>query len=228
MAAPICGRNHFLHQVERDLSQIFIANDRGGVDSARDDRQSVERNIPDQFAPALEPDVIGYFAFHRSANELRSDFARPRLRRAFTLTEDDQSKDGESATGVKKLISRDKVVAILGEVASGRSMEAAPICQLFKIPQISPSSTNPKVTQTGNYIFRVCFIDPFQGTVMATFADKTLHAKKVALLTDVGSAYSVGLATFFKDSFTKAGGQIVGEQKFTKDDKDFKPARGSA
>jgi branched-chain amino acid transport system substrate-binding protein len=138
------------------------------------------------------------------------------------ITEDDQSKDGESATAVKKLISRDKVVAILGEVASTRSLEAAPICQEFKIPQISPSSTNPKVTQVGDYIFRVCFIDPFQGTVMAHFAKNSLNAKKVALLTDVGSTYSVGLADFFKQEFVAGGGQIVAEQKFTKDDKDFR------
>jgi branched-chain amino acid transport system substrate-binding protein len=138
------------------------------------------------------------------------------------ITEDDQSKDGESATAVKKLISRDQVVAILGEVASIRSLEAAPICQQYKVPQISPSSTNPKVTQIGDYIFRICFIDPFQGTVMANFATKTLGVKKVAVLTDVGSTYSVGLADFFKQGFTANGGEIVAEQKFTKDDKDFK------
>ena len=136
--------------------------------------------------------------------------------------EDNQSKDGETATAVKKLISRDKVVAILGEVASIRSLEAAPICQQNKIPQISPSSTNPKVTQIGDYIFRVCFIDPFQGTVMANFATKTLKAKKVAVLTDVGSTYSVGLADYFKKGFIANGGEIIAEQKFTKDDKDFK------
>jgi branched-chain amino acid transport system substrate-binding protein len=138
------------------------------------------------------------------------------------ITEDNLSKDGESATAVKKLISLDKVVAILGEVASIRSLEAAPICQQYHVPQISPSSTNPKVTQIGDYIFRVCFIDPFQGTVMANFATKTLGVKKVAVLTDVGSTYSVGLAEFFKKSFIANGGEIVAEQKFTKDDKDFK------
>ena len=79
------------------------------------------------------------------------------------ITEDDQSKPGEAATAVRKLISRDKVVAVLGEVASSRSLEAAPICQQNKIPMISPGSTNPKVTEVGDYIFRVCFIDPFQG-----------------------------------------------------------------
>jgi len=139
------------------------------------------------------------------------------------ISEDDQSKDGESATAVKKLISRDKVVAILGEVASGRSLEAAPICQQFKIPQISPSSTNPKVTQMGDYIFRVCFEDKFQGgVVLAKFALQSLKAKRVAILTDVSAPYSAGLTTYFKEQFTAGGGQVVAEQKFTKDDKDFK------
>jgi branched-chain amino acid transport system substrate-binding protein len=137
------------------------------------------------------------------------------------ITEDDQSKQGEAATIVKKLISRDKVVGILGEVASSRSLEAAPICQAYKVPMISPSSTNPKVTQIGNYIFRVCFIDPFQGTVMAKFARDTLKMHRVALLTSVSSAYSVGLAKYFKERFVADGGEIAIEQKFTEGDKDF-------
>ena len=138
------------------------------------------------------------------------------------LTEDDLSKAGEPATVVNKLISRDGVVAILGEVASSRSLEAAPICQQNKIPMISPSSTNPKVTETGDYIFRVCFIDPFQGTVMANFASKSLKAKKVAIFTDVKSDYSKGLAKYFKEGFTKAGGEITAELDFNGGDKDFK------
>lgn len=138
------------------------------------------------------------------------------------MTEDDLSKPGEAATVVNKLIARDGAVAILGEVASSRSLEAAPICQLNKIPMISPSSTNPKVTETGDYIFRVCFIDPFQGTVMANFASKTLKAKKVAIFTDVKSDYSKGLAKYFKEGFTKAGGQISVELDFNGGDKDFK------
>jgi branched-chain amino acid transport system substrate-binding protein len=138
------------------------------------------------------------------------------------LTEDTQSKPGEPATVVNKLVARDGVVAMLGEVASSRSLEAAPICQQNKIPMVSPSSTNPKVTQVGDYIFRVCFIDPFQGTVMANFATRTLKAKKVAVFTDVKSDYSKGLAQFFKESFTKSGGQIVAELDFNGGDKDFK------
>jgi branched-chain amino acid transport system substrate-binding protein len=138
------------------------------------------------------------------------------------IFEDNRSTPGESATIVKKLISRDKVVAVLGEVASGRSLEAAPICQDNKIPMISPSSTNPKVTEQGDYIFRVCFIDPFQGTVMATFAKNTLKVRNVAIFSDVGAPYSVGLAQFFKENFTANGGNIVSEQKYNSGDKDFK------
>lgn len=138
------------------------------------------------------------------------------------ISEDNQSKSGESATIVKKLITRDRVVAVLGEVASGRSLEAAPICQENKIPMISPSSTNPEVTKKGDYIFRVCFIDPFQGKVMAKFAETDLHAKNVAVLSDVAAAYSVGLSQFFKEKFTADGGKIVADQKYSSGDKDFK------
>jgi len=138
------------------------------------------------------------------------------------LTEDTQSKAGEPATVVNKLVARDGVIAVLGEVASSRSLEAAPICQQNKIPMVSPSSTNPKVTETGDFIFRVCFIDPFQGTVMANFATKTLKAKKVAVLTDVKSDYSKGLAKFFKERFTANGGTIGTELDYNGGDKDFK------
>ena len=138
------------------------------------------------------------------------------------ITEDTQSKPGESATAAKKLISRDKVVALLGEVASSRSLEAAPVAQLAKVPMISPASTNPKVTETGNYIFRTCFIDPFQGPVMAKFAQEKLRAKRVALIVSNSSAYSIGLAKFFREAFTANGGTIVLEQKYAEGDKDFK------
>src|SRR5688572_17394680 len=137
------------------------------------------------------------------------------------ITEDTQSKEGESSTVVSKLISRDKVIAVLGEVASSRSLEAAPICQQNKIPMISPSSTNPKVTQVGDYIFRVCFLDSFQGDALARFAINTLKAKKVAIMSDVSSAYSVGLGEFFQASFKKRGGTIVSMQKYSKNDTDF-------
>lgn len=138
------------------------------------------------------------------------------------IFEDDQSKTGESATIVKKLISRDKVVAILGEIASSRTLEAAPIAQNAKIPLISPGSTNPEVTAKGNYIFRVCFIDSFQGTVMAKFARTSLKLSRVAVLSSVSNAQSVGLAKFFKERFAADGGTVALEQKYSEGDKDFR------
>jgi len=137
------------------------------------------------------------------------------------VTEDDQSKAGEAATVVRRMISREKPVAIIGEVASSRSLEAAPICQQNKIPMISPASTNPKVTQTGDYIFRVCFIDPFQGAVLAKFMLQRGWTK-AAILKDVKQDYAVGLTDFFQDYFTKNGGTIVSEQSYSSGDKDFK------
>lgn len=138
------------------------------------------------------------------------------------ITEDDQSQAGQPATIVRKLISQDKVVAILGEVASSKSLEAAPICQQAGIPMITPASTNTKVTEVGDYIFRTCFIDPFQGTVIARFA-LSKGWKKVAVLVDVKQDYSVGLAENFIKNFTANGGEIVREQKYSSGDKDFKP-----
>ncbi len=138
------------------------------------------------------------------------------------LSLDDQGKPEEAATAVTKLITQDKVMAIIGEVASSRSLAAAPISQQYKVPMISPSSTNPKVTEVGDFIFRVCFIDPFQGTVMAKFAAENLKVKKVAIMRDVKSDYSVGLANYFKETFTKMGGSIVSEQTYVSNDIDFK------
>jgi branched-chain amino acid transport system substrate-binding protein len=138
------------------------------------------------------------------------------------LTEDNQSKQGESATIAKKFVSRDKVVAVLGGNPSTNSLEAAPVCQNAKIPMIAISSTNPRVTEIGNYIFRVCFIDPFQGAVLAKFASGTLHAKRAAILTSVNNAYSVGISKVFRERFTAGGGVIVAEQKHSEGDKDFR------
>ncbi len=138
------------------------------------------------------------------------------------ITEDDQSKPGEAATAVRKLISRDRVVALIGEIASSRSLEAAPIAQQSKIPMVSPGSTNQNVTKVGDYIFRVCFIDPFQGTVMAKFTLNSLKKTRVAVLTDVRQDYSVGLAQYYKDYLTKNGGTIIAEQSYSSGDQDFK------
>jgi branched-chain amino acid transport system substrate-binding protein len=135
---------------------------------------------------------------------------------------DNQGKPEEARLSVEKLINADNVVAVLGEVASTRSLAAAPVAQQNKVPMITPSSTNPLVTQKGDYIFRVCFIDPFQGEVMAKFAFNSLKKKKAAILLDSKSDYSLGLATYFEKTFKALGGEIVGNEKYVSGDVDFK------
>ncbi len=143
-------------------------------------------------------------------------------RKVRVIVMDDQGKPEEAATAVTKLISQNKVIAILGEVASTRSLAMAPIAQQNKIPMISPSSTNPEVTKKGDFVFRVCFIDPFQGSVMAKFAANTLKAKKAAILKDVKNDYSMGLAKYFIETFKGLGGEILVEQSYSANDTDFK------
>jgi branched-chain amino acid transport system substrate-binding protein len=136
--------------------------------------------------------------------------------------EDDASKPEQAATVVTKLINSDNVLAVLGEVASSRSLAAAPICQAAGVPMISPSSTNPKVTQVGDYIFRTCFIDPFQGPMIARFAKDKLSAKTAAILQDVKNAYSVGLTEVITKEFNDGGGKILATESFSEGDKDFR------
>ncbi len=138
------------------------------------------------------------------------------------IYEDDRSLPEEAATVVQKLVNQDQVAAVIGEVASSRSLAGGPICQAAGVPMISPSSTNPKVTQVGDYIFRMCFIDPFQGTVMAKFAAENLNVHKVAILKDVKNEYSVGLAQFFTKAFVERGGSIIAEQAYSSGDQDFR------
>src|SRR5687768_1552553 len=142
-------------------------------------------------------------------------------RKVRVIVEDDQGEPNKAATVVSKLVNQDKVAAVLGEVASSNSLAAAPKAQEAKIPMISPSSTNPNVTQVGDFIFRVCFIDPFQGDVMAKFAANNLKAKRAAILYDFNADYSRGLREFFTRSFKGLGGQIVAEQSYTQGDRDF-------
>ena len=143
-------------------------------------------------------------------------------RKLRLVTEDDQSRQDEAATVVRKLISRDKVIALLGEVASSASLAAAPIAQEAKVPMISPSSTNPRVTQVGDFIFRVCFLDDFQGQAMARFCYNTLGSRKAAVLRDIRQDYSVGLANYFSEEFAKLGGTIASDQSYSSGDSDFK------
>jgi branched-chain amino acid transport system substrate-binding protein len=141
-------------------------------------------------------------------------------------TYDNAGKPEESAVAATRLIVDDRVAVLLGEVASTRSIAMAPIADTNHVPMISPSSTNPKVTKVGDrvrpFVFRVCFIDPFQGTVMAKFAREHLKLARVAVLRDVGNDYSVGLADYFLAKFKELGGSIVDDQSYKAGDQDFK------
>jgi branched-chain amino acid transport system substrate-binding protein len=137
------------------------------------------------------------------------------------VTLDDRGDSAEAANAVARLIDVEKADAILGEVASSLSLAGGRVVQRRGIPMVSPSSTNPKVTEVGDFIFRVCFIDPFQGTVMANFARKNLKLDKVAILKDVKNDYSIGLADAFKKAFTAQGGAIALDQSYSEGDTDF-------
>jgi branched-chain amino acid transport system substrate-binding protein len=143
-------------------------------------------------------------------------------RQIDVVIEDDHGSPEEAARLTAKLIDKDKVVAIIAGGTSGNSRAAAPKAESSHIPFISPSSTDPAVTQVGPYIFRACFVDSFQGEVMAKFAINTLKAQKAAILFDFNSPYGRGLTEFFKISFTKFGGRIVSELTYAQGDADFK------
>ncbi len=142
--------------------------------------------------------------------------------RKVELVEYDTKGDArEAGAVVTRLVSRDKVVAVLGEVASGLSLAGAPVCQSAGVPMITPSSTNPRVTTVGDMISRVCFIDPFQGLVCAKFAYDNKKARRVAILQDQAAPYSVGLADEFEKAFKKLGGEITTRQSYNGGDQDF-------
>lgn len=135
--------------------------------------------------------------------------------------EDDQNTPSSSANAGQKLINNDNVIAIIGSVTSKCSIALGPIANASKIPMITSDSTNPKVTDAGEYVFRACFIDPFQGTVLAKYATEDLNAKTAAALYDVGNDYCKGLAEYFQKGFTKAGGKIVASLTYNAGDQDF-------
>lgn len=141
---------------------------------------------------------------------------------------DTKSEASEATNGMQKLISQDKVVAVIGPNQSSAVIASGAINNGAKVVDITPMGTNPDVTvdpktkQVKPYSFRTCFIDPFQGTVMASFASNELKVKKAAIYIDNTSDYAKGLAQFFKENFVKNGGQVVIEEAYLQKDTDFK------
>ena len=143
-------------------------------------------------------------------------------KKILIVSKDTRSKPDEAQTVAKQLATQDKVVAAIGSVESGQSIKAAPVFQEAGIPMVSPSSTNPEVTKQGDRIFRVCYLDDFQGAACAAFAIKDLNAKKAAVIYQLDDDYSKGLAGFFRDKFKAMGGEIVEEVSFQGDTSEFK------
>lgn len=142
------------------------------------------------------------------------------------IVEDSQCTPDPAVNAANKVINQDKVHYIIGEVCSKASIPVSLIANAAKVIQISPTSTNPTVTVDQNgatkpYIFRACFIDPFQGKVGATFAFNNLKAKKAFLMVDQGNAYVIGLAQNFEATFTQLGGKVIGKENYTGTDTDF-------
>jgi len=144
-------------------------------------------------------------------------------RKIRLVIEDDAGRPDQAASVVTKLITSDGVIAVIGENSSTQSLAGAPLCQTNKIPMISPSSTNPTVTEKGDYIFRVCFTDPYQGKALAAFAKNSLKLDTAAILVDKKTDYSIGLAKFFRENYEALGGKIVAEQSYSGGDTEFRP-----
>ncbi|MGQ9610244.1 MAG: ABC transporter substrate-binding protein, partial [bacterium] len=140
------------------------------------------------------------------------------------IYDDTAGQPEQAANAARKQIDQNRVVAIVGAVMSKNSLAIAPICQSKGVVMISPASTNPEVTKKGDYIFRVCFLDSFQGVALAKYAYNDLNARRAAVLYDNANDYNKGLAKFFEEEFKRLGGQIVASEAFTDEEKtvDFK------
>ncbi|RRD72371.1 MULTISPECIES: ABC transporter substrate-binding protein [unclassified Desulfovibrio] len=134
---------------------------------------------------------------------------------------DNKSDKVEAANAVKRLVERDKVVALIGTYGSSLAMAGAEVAEKAAVPGVGTSCTNPLVTQGKKYYFRACFIDPYQGAAAATYAFENLGFKKAAVLMDMTNDYAVGLSSFFSRSFKKLGGEVTSTLKYSSGDQDF-------
>ena len=142
-------------------------------------------------------------------------------RRLALISEDDEGNAEKTVNAFTKLNSRDRVSFIVGSSTSGPTQAISTLAQMNRVVLISPSATNVDVTKAGDFIFRACFIDPFQGVVGADFAYQTLGSRRAAVLYDAGADYNTGLADSFKVQFRAIGGQIVADEAYQTGDVDF-------
>jgi branched-chain amino acid transport system substrate-binding protein len=203
---------------------MFLASCRPGREAQTADAQG---DIPVGVYGALTGDQAAFGTATVQGVRLAADeinAAGGVLGRKIRLhVEDDQGRPDEAASVVTKLITMNDVIAVIGENSSSQSLAAAPIAQDKGVPMISPSSTNPAVTEKGDYIFRVCFTDPHQGKALASFVRTQLKLDNAAILVDRKNDYSVGLANVFRREFEAAGGKIAVEQSYSGGDTEFRP-----
>jgi len=209
--------------------------------------QQSENGTPSTPSTPTEPEVIKIGAFYPltgtnaakgKLNQNGTDLAVKDIndaggvlgKKIEVVYEDTKSLATEVPNVVRKLIEQDKVVALLGEVASSNSLAAAPVLKELKRPAIAPTSTNVKVTQdptdfskVNPYYFRACFLDTAQGAAMANFAYNNLEMRTAALIYNIAQDYNKALAEVFKERFTENGGTIVAEETYPLDTQDFKP-----
>ncbi len=211
------------------LAAMVCASVMAGCGGKKEEAKSNEIKIGASFE--LTGNVANYGKAILSGAKMAFDEANAKggvLGKKIVVVEsDNKSEPSESGNSVTKLVTQDKVVAIIGPATSGCVAAGAPITEGNKIPHIAPSATAPGITVDNNgkvrpFMFRACFIDPFQGQVMATFASNSLKVKNVAILLDSSSDYSKGLAQVFQETLEKAGGTIVAKEAFLSKDLDFK------
>lgn len=187
-------------------------------------------------APAEEPIKIGHYGSMTGSEATFGQSTDRGIRMAIEevnakggvkgrklelITYDTKGDSGEAGKAVTRLITSDKVTAVLGEVASSLSIAGGAVCQQYGVPMISPSSTNARVTVGKDFVFRVCFTDDFQAFALAKFARENLGKTKAAILYDQKQAYSKGLRDEFTKAFKKMGGEIVDDQAYSGGDQDF-------
>lgn len=137
------------------------------------------------------------------------------------ICEDDEGDSAKSVNAYKKLVTKDRVKVIIGSLTSGCTMAITNLAQAQKVVQIAPAATAVAITDAGNYVFRACYTDPFQGKIGGKFAYENLGTKKAAILYDIGNDYSVGLTDNFTAEYTSMGGSIVSKESYSTGDKDF-------
>lgn len=204
------------------MSVVFLAGCGGGKTDSKDIRIGGNFELTGGVANYGKATLNGVNLAFKQANAAGGVLGK----QLTMITADNKSEPSEATNAMTKLINQDKVVAVLGPVASSNVLAALQVGQDNKIPVFTPTATNPKVTMDNGkvrtFVFRSCFIDPFQGKVMSDFAVKSLKVKNAAIFTDSSSDYSKGLAEVFESEFTASGGKIAVKEAFLQKDKDFK------